>query len=74
MKRDTSEIYISTDVGTDGPMFVMGTGHRASTQRNMARDRFGPGRLTRVELGDAIEQGKLLCNMPRSAEKLRGNE
>ncbi len=73
MKTDMPEIFISTDVETDGP--IPGPNPMLSfdsTKRNMPRAWFGPGRHTHVALDDAIEQGELFCNMLRAAESLRG--
>jgi hypothetical protein len=44
-------------------MALLGLPYRDSTKRNMPRRWFSEARHTRVALDDAIEQGRLFCNM-----------
>ena len=44
-------------------MALLGTGYREATKRNMPRAWFDPIPHTHVALDDAIEQGRLFCNM-----------
>ncbi len=44
-------------------MAMLGKGYRASTKRNMPKSWFDPARHAHIALDDAIEQGRLFCNM-----------
>lgn len=51
------EIYVSTDVETDGPI------PGVNSLRHMPKHWFDPAPHTHQALDDAIEQGALFCTM-----------
>jgi hypothetical protein len=48
-------------------MPLLGRGYRDAVKQAMPREWFEPGRHTHVALDDAIEQGKLFCNILAAA-------
>lgn len=82
------ELYISTDVEANGPipgpnsmlsfasaaMAVLGTTFKGTSTRKMPKDWFvAVPKHTHVALDDAIEQGKLFCNILAYQAVFRGS-